>query len=89
MSNFVIEARRAVLIHFLELHAIPGTSRREIAFATLVAQYRDWYREARASLIADGGIDVPRPWCIRLTEAGLAESARMAERNPVTHLAVA
>lgn len=74
MSEFVLEVRCAILAHFLSLDAIPWTSRREVAFVELLAKYRDWYRQARAELIAEGCIDVPRFGFLRLTERGYHEA---------------
>lgn len=78
MTEFVTEARGAILIRFLSLGAIAGTSRREEAIVETLGKYRDAYRQARTELIADGCIDVPRFGFLRLTEAGYLEALEWA-----------
>lgn len=75
MNEFVFNARRAILCRFLSLNARPGTGRPEGAsFFEIIADYKDGYRQARAELIADGCIDIPRFGVLRLTEAGYREA---------------
>ena len=74
MLEFSNEARGAILIKFLALDAIVGTSRREVAFMEIAGRYGAWYRQARAELIVDDCIDVPRFGFVRLTEAGYREA---------------